>query len=440
MAVVVSNSGHLNAGFALQRLYARLGITAQIFSFQDIDLSHDFSEEAQSHELRFGENVEGHNQKLRRLQSESSGVARLGDSPGLWKIPQKDFRHMLEQIASFQPTHLISTIWALGPLLPEIRKRLPGLPVAWVHTDEDHSDFYLRLAAQEFDVSFLPSLRAYERARELGVAANKLSLGGVPVDPRLLDSSLSPCDFAALAQTLSKAGYSPRAHSIKIIHSGGSFGVGDNEEIFESVVNRFRDSPQAVDFLIVTGHNKSLADRLRLRLDQLDLGESQLKITVAPYLPDLGLLADKFFDVWISKPGGITSTEGVFLSHANYSGLRTIFAVSTPILHEEGNLLSYSRAGIWLAAKPQEVGEKIAKNYFKSDLPPRFPSALNARWEWAQQNYYPENYIKWALNAWTLSGPQRQKLFPQPSSLGAKLLAQRHCPSVLEEWSPSPQL
>jgi processive 1,2-diacylglycerol beta-glucosyltransferase len=166
----------------------------------------------------------------------------------------------------------------------------PDLPVVGIVTDFVVHPFWIYSNIDAYSVA-TPEMRATLTAR--GVAAERILLSGIPVDPRFATPRL-PVDRLRAELDL------PRDRSIVLI-MGGGVGIGPLDKMMAALGSV--DVPLAA--VVIVGHN--------LRLERRVIAAAER--TAYP-LRVFGFVTNVFdfmhaSDVLLTKPGGLTSSEAL---------------------------------------------------------------------------------------------------------------------------------
>ena len=199
-----------------------------------------------------------------------------------------------------------------GPLVKFIRKFDPHITVcthfmpAGIISDliaKDRLDAHLSIVVTDLDFHAMWLSRMFHRyfvaidetrahLEMLGLPTDRITVSGIPIDPEFA----SPIDRVSTRQNY-------RLHPTRptLLLSAGALGVGPAEFL----VDRLKQLRNKVQTLVVCGRNIETRDRV-----QRAVGDDNENFQVFGYtdrMPDLMKISDLF----IGKPGGLTSAEAL---------------------------------------------------------------------------------------------------------------------------------
>lgn len=154
-----------------------------------------------------------------------------------------------------------------------------------VVTDFDVHRIWL---SPETDLYAVASEWTEQKLRQLGVAQEKIRVTGIPVDEKFL----RPADRAELKK---KLGLQENVFTVLI--ATGSFGIGPIEDIL-----RILESEDGLQTLVVCGHNRGLAERLR--------GSHYPGAKILGLVDNMHELM-AVSDCMVTKPGGLSIAEAL---------------------------------------------------------------------------------------------------------------------------------
>lgn len=124
-------------------------------------------------------------------------IERLGTSV--------DEEKLMRFIEEKSPDVILSTSYMASEAIAHLRARghLRNIRVGWVNVDTHNG--YLPRIAKSMDMTFVPHSAVADRWRDFGLAENRISIAGVPVDSQLINRSFNIETF------LSNSGLDPKA-------------------------------------------------------------------------------------------------------------------------------------------------------------------------------------------------------------------------------------
>ena len=183
----------------------------------------------------------------------------------------------------FLPAEIVSWLKAKGKLT---------CPQAIVVTDFDVHAMWL---CHHFEQYFVALDETKVHLEKLGVAADKVSVTGIPIDPLFAEKK----DRVALC---AKHGLDPARTTI--LMSAGGFGVGPVEHMLQSLV----EVRHPVEIVAICGKNEELRARLAKVAAKLPAGSNPVK--VVGFTTEM----DEFMavaELIVGKPGGLTTSESL---------------------------------------------------------------------------------------------------------------------------------
>ena len=183
----------------------------------------------------------------------------------------------------FLPAEIVSWLKSKGKL---------ACPQAIVVTDFDVHAMWL---CHHFEQYFVALDETKVHLEKLGIAEDKVSVTGIPVDPLFAEKK----DRAALC---AKHGLDPGRTTI--LMSAGGFGVGPVEHMLQSLV----EVKHSVEIVAICGKNEELRARLSKVAAKLPAGSNPVK--VVGFTTEM----DEFMavaELIVGKPGGLTTSESL---------------------------------------------------------------------------------------------------------------------------------
>lgn len=199
-------------------------------------------------------------------------------------LKDKNFDYVIT--THFLPSEVVAALKRTG----EIRSRL-----ITVVTDFDVHRIWLN---PETDLYAVASEWTEQKLRQLGVAPEKIRVTGIPVHEKFLH----PVDRGELKKKLGL-----KENVFTVLIATGSFGVGPIEEILrilELPVGSLREE-DGLQALVVCGHNRGLAERLR--------GRNYAGAKIFGLVDNMHELM-AVSDCMVTKPGGLSIAEAL-VSH-----------------------------------------------------------------------------------------------------------------------------
>ncbi len=234
---------------------------------------------------------------VQRLPGLFGGIYRLGDLyrrlPGkspVYGANKKTADHMQEYLKRHSYDVIITTHLFAGEILTHLRKRGFPLPkIIYIATDYTCIPFTEEI---ECDYFIIPSMAQKREFCSWGIDPEKVIPIGIPVKK----------DFRAKMDRNKISGHlglNPQKRYI--LMAGGSMGAG---KIFEAIciLSGYLKEHKEVNLIVVCGSNQKLYEKIKkIFKDEPRLILLKETKYMAEYL--------KACDIYISKPGGISSTE-----------------------------------------------------------------------------------------------------------------------------------
>lgn len=177
-----------------------------------------------------------------------------------------------------------------GEILTQLKNRKVNLPpIYFITTDYTCAPFDSEVKADYINIA---SSDLKEEFMDYNIPEEKLLTFGIPVRKEFSETLSKPEAKAALSLDQEK-------HYILV--SGGSIGVGDIYDTIE-ILKKFILSHKEYEILVFVGNNHHLYEHLKLKYEDFEQLHLILPTNQVP-------LYMKASDVFISKPGGLSSTE-----------------------------------------------------------------------------------------------------------------------------------
>lgn len=284
-----AGAGHVRAAQALEKAFAQSGVAREVRHVDTLDYTNKVFRklyaQAYIEMVNSAPEVLGWlydaldtpwRKERRRLM-----VDRLNTGP---------FRKMVREYdpdvivcTHFLPAEIVSWLKAKGKLT---------CPQAIVVTDFDVHAMWL---CHHFEQYFVALDETKVHLEKLGVAPDKVSVTGIPIDPLFAEKK----DRVALC---AKHGLDPARTTI--LMSAGGFGVGPVEHMLQSLV----EVRHPVEIVAICGKNEELRARLAKVAAKLPAGSNPVK--VVGFTTEM----DEFMavaELIVGKPGGLTTSESL---------------------------------------------------------------------------------------------------------------------------------
>jgi 1,2-diacylglycerol 3-beta-galactosyltransferase len=231
------------------------------------------------------------------------------------------FRNMQQLLAEFEPHAILTTInlfnAPLGSVLHLLQKPIPFFTVV-----TDLADVHKMWFQASPDRIFVATEAVREQALQTGIAAHKVNVSGIPVDPRLAETA----DQKEKAQLRLSFGLQPDLPTLLFV---GSRRVAGIYECLEALQGYSRP----VQVLLAAGGDEALCRRISAQTWNFPLHYEN-------YVKDL-LVWLRAADVLVTKAGGLILSEGLAAS------LPLVLINNLPG-QEDGNVrfITENRAGV----------------------------------------------------------------------------------------------
>lgn len=212
----------------------------------------------------------------------------------------KDYQPDIAVCTHFLPAEIISWLKA---------KEKINFPQAIVVTDFDVHAMWL---CHHFEQYFVALDETRVHLEKLGIAAGKITVTGIPIDPVFAESK----DKTAMREK-----YGLAKDKLTIMVSAGGFGVGNVEHLLRAL----SDLKTPAQILAICGRNEELKTKLE------KLSASALNNEIVTFKP-IGYTTamDEYMsasDLIVGKPGGLTTSEAM--------AKNLIFVIVNPIPGQE---------------------------------------------------------------------------------------------------------
>ncbi len=200
------------------------------------------------------------------------------------KVNSRSFGQMLAQA---QPQAILCTHFLPLELLSDLKGRGQiSTPVHAVITDVSPHAFWVYPHIDRYHVASPLGARELQRK---GIAPERISVSGIPVDPVFAQHTTPAQARAALGL--------PERPTVLLL--SGGFGVGPLQAMLES----FGQSDNGLSLVVVAGRNAELESTCRTLAAQM-----KVPVTVLGFVNNIHQWMDAA-DLVVTKPGGLTTTE-----------------------------------------------------------------------------------------------------------------------------------
>ncbi|HEX8070501.1 MAG TPA: glycosyltransferase [Pyrinomonadaceae bacterium] len=196
----------------------------------------------------------------------------------------KEYRPDITVCTHFLPAEIISWLKA---------KERFAAPQAVVVTDFDVHAMWL---CRHYEQYFVALEETRVHLARLGVPAEKITVSGIPIDPRFAEAK----DKRAMR---AKHGLDPAR--VCLLLSAGGFGVGSVEHVIEALAALAHPA----QVVAVCGRNEELRARLAQRAESFG-ADARVRLKVLGYTTEMDELMAAA-DILIGKPGGLTTSEAL---------------------------------------------------------------------------------------------------------------------------------
>lgn len=200
------------------------------------------------------------------------------------KVNSRAFMQMLAQV---QPQAILCTHFLPMELLADLKARgLMDVPVHAVITDVSPHAFWVYPEVEHY---YLASEAGARELQRKGIAADRITVTGIPVDPAFASTTTPAQARAALGL--------PERPTV-LLMSGG-FGVGPMQEMLAS----FGTDDNGLSLVVVAGRNADLEQACRRFAEKM-----AVPVTVLGFVNNIHDWMDAA-DLVVTKPGGLSTTE-----------------------------------------------------------------------------------------------------------------------------------
>lgn len=190
-------------------------------------------------------------------------------------------------LGAAQPRAILCTHFLPMELLSDLKGRGKlATPVHAVVTDVSPHAFWVYPHIDHYHVATEAGARELERK---GIAAERISVSGIPIDPVFAERMPAPAMRATLGL--------PERPTVLLL--SGGFGVGPLVAMLDS----FAGADCGLSLVVVAGRNAELEAACRARAATLNL-----PVTVYGFVTNIHQLMDAA-DLVVTKPGGLTTNE-----------------------------------------------------------------------------------------------------------------------------------
>lgn len=281
-----AGTGHIKAASALEKSFAADGRVAEVINNDALQytnkLFRDFYSSFYTSLVRSAPNFLGwwyktsdepwHTDRMRHM------IDRLNTKPLVRFI--REFDPDITVCTHFMPAGIISHLIATQ----QLQARL-----SIVVTDFDFHAMWLSRSFHRYFVA-IDETRAH--LEMLGIPSERITVSGIPIDP-VFQQPVNRVEERL------QLGLNPEKPVLLL--SAGAFGLGPTEYMAERLLNLNSDAQTVV----ICGHN----DELKQRMLQL-VGSRSAKFKILGYTDEMHKLM-KIADIFIGKPGGITTSEAI---------------------------------------------------------------------------------------------------------------------------------
>lgn len=301
-----AGAGHVRAAEAVVRAFEEAGAAEEVRHFDTLDYT---------------------NKLFRHLYSKAY-IEMVNKTPELlgwlydhldkpWKnerrrlaLDKLNTRPFVKMLREYEPEIVVCTHFLPAEIISWLKaKERVSFPQAIVVTDFDVHAMWLCHHYEQYFVA-LEETRAH--MEQLGVAREKITVSGIPIDP-IFSRALDKKEMRA------KHGLKPDRTTILL--SAGGFGVGPVEHILGSL--KSMETPAQV--VALCGKNVELKRKVE-RLAAASSATSAVEIKAVGYTTEMDELMSAS-DILLGKPGGLTTSEALA------KGL--VFCVVNPIPGQE---------------------------------------------------------------------------------------------------------
>ncbi len=281
-----AGTGHIKAAEALEKSFAADGRVAEVVNNDALQytnkLFRDFYSSFYTSLVRSAPNFLGwwyktsdepwHTDRMRHM------IDRLNTKPLVRFI--RDFDPDITVCTHFMPAGIISHLIATQQLQARLSIVVTDL------------DFHAMWLSRSFHRYFVAIDETKAHLQMLGIPSERITVSGIPIDP-VFQQPVNRVEERI------QRGLNPEKPVLLL--SAGALGVGPTEYMVERLLNLDSDAQT----IVVCGRNHELQQRI-LRLTESRNG----KFKVLGYTDEMHKLM-KTADIFIGKPGGITTAEAI---------------------------------------------------------------------------------------------------------------------------------
>jgi hypothetical protein len=231
---------------------------------------------------------------------------------------------LLEYLIKENPSSIIATHYGSAEVLGNLRAKghLSNTRIGWIHTD--YMEAYFPRISERIDDSFLAHDDLTQKWIESGVPSNKVHTTGMPLND-IIFGNIETNEFMK-AQNLD-----PKVKTICI--ATGADGSGNYIDIVKNII---KDNPGAIQIVTILAKNEKEKLRLEKWILSVNL-PNNVKILTKGFIPQEELLSFiKSSDIYITKGGGLSPTEGIALK-------KPLILMEITKAHEAENLLFFEK-------------------------------------------------------------------------------------------------
>jgi len=285
-----AGAGHIRAAQAIEKAFLQLKAAKELRNIDTLDYTNKLFQKLYSKAyielVDKAPDVLGwlydHFDKPWKNQRQRLAFDKLNTGPFIKMV--KGYQPDLAVCTHFLPSEIISWL--------KEKKRL-ATHQAIIVTDFDVHAMWL---CHHYEHYFVAMEETKAHMQELGIAAEKITVSGIPIDPLF-------AQHKDKIQMRKKHGLDADLPAILI--SAGGFGVGPMEMLLESL----KKLKNKVQVIAICGRNEELKKRLETACGQLPSG-CPVKIFPIGYTTDM----DEYMsaaDLLLGKPGGLTTSEAL---------------------------------------------------------------------------------------------------------------------------------
>lgn len=297
-----AGAGHISAAKAIEKAFRMVGAAREIRHVDSLQYTSQVFRNIYS---------KGYIDMVNHAPNVLGWLYDVSDKP--WKNERRrlafdrlNTRPLVKLINDYKPEMVVSTHFLPAEIISWLlcRKKI-NTKHSIVVTDFDAHATWL---CRHYDQYFAALDETREHLEKLGVASDKITISGIPIDPVFAEPK---------AKIEMRQKYGLDVDRLTILISAGGFGVGPMEDLLNSL--RMLKHPAQV--IAICGRNARLKERL-----EEQSRDSNLLIKAVGYTNDM----DEYMaasDMVLGKPGGLTTSEALS------KGL--VFVIVNPIPGQE---------------------------------------------------------------------------------------------------------